>query len=77
MDPRLYFNEGLLGSKEDHAGSSTAGGETSVDLLGLRIQEPLGIAPDGSSLLVFDGEATVKPLGWFPFRQASRGVPRD
>ena len=69
---RLYFNEGSPGSLRI-VQVSMAGGETSV--ISTRLADPRveGITPDGSSLLVFDGEVALPPLWTIPL---PTGEPR-
>jgi serine/threonine protein kinase len=69
---RIYFSEGPPGSKKI-AQVSVAGGETSI--ISTRLPDPQieGIAPDGSSLLVFDGEVDLKPIWKVPL---PTGEPR-
>jgi hypothetical protein len=63
---RIFFREGTPGVWKI-AQVSVAGGETSV--ISTRLADPRvdGIAPDGSSLLVFDGEPGSNPLWRIPF----------
>ena len=62
---RIYFREGAPGGWKI-AQVSVAGGETSI--ISTRLADPRvdGIAPDGSSLLVFDGEPGLNPLWRIP-----------
>jgi serine/threonine protein kinase len=69
---RIYFNEGIPGSKKIMQ-VSTAGGETSAITTRLTDPETIGIAPDGSSLMVFDGEGTENPAWLVPL---PTGEPR-
>ena len=69
---RIYFNEGIPGSKKIMQ-VSTAGGETSAITTRLTDPETIGIAPDGSSLMVFDGEGTQNPAWLIPL---PTGEPR-
>ncbi len=69
---RIYFNEGIPGNKKIMQ-VSTAGGETSRIPTRLTDPETEGILPDGSSLLVFDGEGPVNPAWLVPLPS---GEPR-
>jgi eukaryotic-like serine/threonine-protein kinase len=62
---RIYFREGTIGVWKIGQ-VSVAGGETSV--IPTRLADPRldGIAPDGSSLLVFDGDPGSNPLWRIP-----------
>ena len=62
---RIYFREGTPGVWKI-AQVSVAGGETSA--ISTRLADPRvdGIAPDGSSLLVFDGEPSLSQLWRIP-----------
>jgi eukaryotic-like serine/threonine-protein kinase len=59
---RVYFNEGLPGSWKV-AQVSAAGGETSVISTRLANAQVWGVSPDGSSLVVVDGEPGGPFLG--------------
>ena len=69
---RIYFNEGAPGLWKI-AQVSVAGGETS--LVSTRLGDPhvSGIAPDGSSLLIVDGDSDLNPMWTIPL---PRGEPR-
>jgi len=69
---RIYFNEGLQGS-EKIMQVSTAGGETSEIPTRLADPETIAITPDGSSLMVADGEGDVNPFWLVPL---PTGEPR-
>ena len=62
---RIYFREGAPGVWKI-AQVSVVGGETSVISSSLADPRIDGIAPDGSSLLVFDGEPGLNPLWRIP-----------
>jgi Tol biopolymer transport system component len=69
---RIYFNEGASGGKRIMQ-VSTAGGETSAIPTRLTDPQTGTITPDGSSLMVFDGEGTVNPVWLVPL---PTGEPR-
>jgi Tol biopolymer transport system component len=69
---RIYFNEGLQGSKKIMQ-VSTAGGETSELPTRLADPETIAIAPDGSSLMVSDGQGDLNPFWIVPL---PTGEPR-
>ena len=62
---RIYFREGAPGVWKI-AQVSVAGGETSLISTSLADPRIDGVSPDGSSLLVFDGEPGLNPLWRIP-----------
>jgi DNA-binding winged helix-turn-helix (wHTH) protein/Tol biopolymer transport system component len=69
---RIYFREGFQGSRKIMQ-VSTAGGETSEIPTRLADPKTEAIAPDGTTLMVFDGEGELNPLWLVPL---PTGEPR-